>query len=126
MRPAPDETGRMGEIAIAFGLLAALGALAAALAVAPAALLVAGFWITVAGLAFGVPTGLYYHVALRRSLLAANALPARWWWSPTALHDAIPEADRFRVLAWCYAGAAGFLVTALGCALVAIAAWRGI
>ena len=116
----------MGEIAITLGLLAALGALAAALAVAPAALLVAGFWLTVAGLGFGVPTGVLYHVALRRSLLAADALPARWWWSPTTLHDAIPDADRAWVLGWCYAGAAGFLVTVLGCALVALAAWRGI
>lgn len=116
----------MAEGAIALGILVALGALAAAFAVAPAALLVAGFWIALAGLAFGVPTGFYYHVALHRSLAAIGALPARWWWSPTSLHDAIPDADRFWVLAWCYAGAAGFLVTVLGCALVALAAWRGI
>lgn len=116
----------MAEIAIALGLLAALGGLAAALAVEPATLLVWGFWTIAAGLAFGVPTGAIYHLALRRSLLAAARLPERWWWSPTALHDALPDADRTRVLAWCYAGAAGFLVTVLGCALVAMAAWRGI
>ena len=85
----------MAEIGIAVVLLAALGALAVALAVAPATLLVAGVWLVASGLAFGVPTGLLYHVALRRSLLAAGRLPARWWWSPTALHDAIPDADRF-------------------------------
>jgi hypothetical protein len=116
----------MGEIAIALGLLAALGALAAAFAVAPATLLIAGVWTTAAGLALGVPTGAIYHVALRRSLLAVARLPERWWWNPTALHDAIPRGDRLRVLTWCYAGAAGFLVTVIGCALVALAAWRGI
>lgn len=116
----------MGEIAIAVGLLLALGAVAVVLAVAPATLLVAGFWIAVAGLAFGVPTGAIYHVALRNSLAAIGRLPARWWIQPTALHDALPERDRVRVLAWCYAGALGFVVTVAGCALVAIAAWRGI
>ena len=116
----------MGEAVIAFGLLLALGALAALFAVAPATLLVAGFWIAVTGLAFGVPTGAVYHVALRNALIDAERLPARWWLQPTALHDAIPDADRRRVLAWCYAGAAGFLVTIAGCALVAIAAFRGI
>jgi len=116
----------MAETGVAMGLLAALGALAATFLIPPAALVVAGAWIVALGLAFGVPTGAAYHVALRRSLLAAACLPARWWWNPTALHDRIPAADRTRVLAWCYAGAAGFLVTVLGCALVAIAAWRGI
>jgi hypothetical protein len=116
----------MGEIAIALGILAAFGVLAALLAIAPATLLVGGFWIALAGLAFGVPTGLLYHVALRRSLLATGTLPDRWWWSPTALHDAIPDGDRRWVLGWCYAGALGFLVTVAGCALVAIAAFRGL
>lgn len=123
---APVETPAMAEIGVAIGILAAIGALAATLVVPPAALLVAGAWTIAIGLAFGVPTGAIYHLALRRSLLAASRLPARWWWNPTALHDAIPAADRTHVLAWCYAGAAGFLVTVLGCALVAIAAWRGI
>jgi len=122
----PVETTRMGEIAIAFGFLAAFGVLAAALAVEPAALLLAGFWTAAAGLAFGVPTGLLYHVALRRSLRAVDALPERWWWSPTSLHGGIPAADRRWVLGLCYAGALGFLVTVFGCALVALAAYRGI
>jgi hypothetical protein len=116
----------MGEFLIAVAILAALGLLAALFAIAPATLLICGFWIAVAGLAFGVPTGAIYHVALRNALLGANRLPARWWLQPTALHDAIPAAARTRVLAWCYAGALGFLVTIAGCALVAVAAFRGI
>jgi len=106
--------------------LLALGAAALLLAVAPATLLVAGFWLALAGLALGVPTGLLYHVELRRSLLARRRLPRRWWLRPTSLHGEIRDVDRLRVLGWCYAGAAGFLVTMAGCALVALAAVRGI
>lgn len=116
----------MIEALVALALLMALAALAAALAVAPATLLMAGFWLAVAGLAFGIPTGLVYHVALHRSLRAHGRLPARWWLRPTALHGRLPEADRARVLAWCGAGALGFAVSMAGCALVAVAAWRGI
>jgi hypothetical protein len=112
------------EAWIALGLLAALAGSAVALAVAPDALLVAGFWIAVAGLAFGVPTGLVYHLALHRSLRAAGRLPARWWLHPTALHGELPRGDRPRVLAWCAAGALGFVVSVVGCALVALGALR--
>lgn len=114
----------MLEAGIALALLVALGAGGAAFVAAPDALLVGGAWLSAAGLAFGLPTGLVYHLALREALLAAGALPARWWLRPTALHDAIPAASRRRVLAWCGAGAAGFLVTVLGCALLALAAFR--
>jgi len=112
------------EAWIAFGLLAALGGCAAALAVAPDALLIGGFWIAAAGLAFGVPTGFAYHLALRHSLRTAGRLPARWWLHPTALHGELPREDRARVLAWCAAGAAGFVVSVLGCALVALGTLR--
>jgi hypothetical protein len=116
----------MTEAIVAFGLFAALGVLAGLLAIAPTTLLIFGFWTAVAGLAFGVPTGAVYHVALRRALLGAQRLPARWWLHPTSLHDELPDSARTRVLAWCHAGALGFLVTIAGCGLVAIAAFRGI
>jgi hypothetical protein len=112
------------EAWIALGLLAALAGCAGALAVAPDVLLLAGFWIAAAGLAFGVPTGFVYHLALRRALRAAGRLPARWWLRPTALHGDLPPARRRHVLAWCGAGAAGFAFSLLGCALVAIGALR--
>jgi hypothetical protein len=116
----------MGELLIALGICAALGAVAALFAAAPASLLLAGFWTTLAGLALGIPTGLLYHLALYRSLVACARLPARWWVAPTSLHHLLPDADRARVLAWCVAGAAGFAISVLGCALVALALWRGI
>ena len=116
----------MVEIAIALGLLAALAGSAAALALAPDLVLIGGFWLVVGGLAFGVPTGLVYHLALRRALRAAGRLPRRWWLHPTALHGALPAAERARVLAWCGAGALGFAATVLGCALVAVGALRAL
>jgi hypothetical protein len=115
----------MTELWIVLGLCAALGGLAALWTLEPITLLYAGAWVTALGLAFGVPTGVWYHVALWRSLSARARLPERWWLDPIALHGDIPREDRFRVLAWCYAGAAGFLVTIVGCALVALGAWRG-
>lgn len=114
----------MLEAWIALGLVVALAGCGAALAMAPDTLLLGGAWVAAAGLAFGLPTGLVYHLALRRSLRAAGRLPRRWWLQPTALHDALPASARGRVLAWCGAGAAGFAVAMLGCALVALGAWR--
>lgn len=125
-RPRCAEAFLVLEAALFVACLIALGATAMLLAIAPATLLVAGFWLTLAGLAFGVPTGLLYHVELRRSLLARDRLPPRWWLRPTSLHGEIRETDRARVLGWCYAGAAGFLVSMAGCVLAALAAVRGI
>jgi hypothetical protein len=87
-------------------------------------LLLAGFWLVVAGLAFGVPTGLVYHWQLWRALRARDRLPRRWWLRPTSLHGELLPGERLRVLAWCYAGAAGFVVSALGCLAVALGAFR--
>lgn len=87
-------------------------------------LLVAGFWLVVAGLAFGVPTGVVYHWELWRALRARDRLPPRWWLRPTSLHGELLPRERLRVLSWCYAGAAGFGVTALGCLVVALGAFR--
>ncbi len=114
----------MVEAGIAVALLMLLGAAGIVLGLAPETLLVTGFWIAAGGLAFGVPTGLLYHLALRRALLRAGCLPDRWWWQPTALHDAIPIADRWWVLGWCGAGAVGFAVSVIGCVVVAIGAVR--
>src|SRR2546425_140304 len=49
-------------------------------------LLAVGALTTVAGLAFGVATGFWYHVALARALSAVKALTPRWWLRPVPLH----------------------------------------
>lgn len=82
-----------------------------------AALLVIGF-------ALGVPTGLWYHVALVRAVGAREVLPPRWWLRPTALHDRLRPDERPQVLRWFYAGGLGFAFTALGCVVLGGAALR--
>lgn len=73
-------------------------------------------WLAVAGgLLVGVPTGAVYHVRLARALARRDRLPPRWWLRPTTLHGALEASDRSRVLPWCRAGAAGFVVTVAGC-----------
>lgn len=84
-------------------------------------LLLAGVWTTVAGLALGLSTGLWYHVALLRRLSAARAVAPRWWLRPAAYHAVLDKAGRRRVLPWFYAGGAGFFLTIAGLALVALA-----
>jgi hypothetical protein len=83
-------------------------------------LLVVGAVVTAAGLAFGVATGFWYHVALARSLSPMNALTRRWWLRPVPLHERLDDVGRQRVLPWFYAGAAGFVVTLAGMALIAL------
>jgi len=113
------------EILVVLGVLAAMaGWVVATTSLAVESVLIAGAWLVFGGLAFGVPTGFLYHLLLRRSLRRTGPLPAHWWLQPTRLHDAIAESDRPLVLGFCYAGAAGFLVTLLGCLVVAIGTWR--
>ena len=83
-------------------------------------LLVVGAVTTAAGLAFGIATGFWYHVALARALSPIHALTPRWWLRPVPLHERLDAVGRQRVLPWFYAGAAGFVVTVAGMALIAL------
>ena len=91
-------------------------------------LLLVGAVVTAVGLAFGVATGFWYHVALARALSPMNALTPRWWLRPVPLHARLDAAGRERVLPWFYAGAVGFVVTVAGMALIALgiaaSVWR--
>jgi hypothetical protein len=115
----------MAEIGLVVAALLALsGGAWAWTSLAPEALLVAGVALVAAGLAFGLPTGLLYHVALRRSLAEAGRLPPRWWLDPIALHPLLPAEHSVRVLLWCRLGALGCAVAFLGCAVFALGALR--
>jgi hypothetical protein len=83
------------------------------------ALLAAGAWTTLAGLALGVPTGFWYHVALRRVLATAGPVPRRWWLRPTDHHGVLDAATRRGVMRWFYAGGLGFVFTVVGLVLSA-------
>ncbi len=113
----------MLEALLVLAFLAAIGGAALAWGVfATEAILLAGVWLVALGLAFGLPTGFWYHVELRRVLIAAGGPPARWWLHPTRLHAAIPPERRWRVMRWCYAGALGWLISFAGCCVFALGA----
>ena len=79
------------------------------------ALLYAGGVITLIGLATGVPTGLWYHVALYRTLRPRGPLPARWWLHPVPLHARLLREERRGVLRWFVIGGLGFGFVVIGC-----------
>jgi hypothetical protein len=89
-------------------------------------LFMAGVMTTAAGLVFGVATGFWYHVALARALAAVSALRPRWWLRPAAFHQRLDAASRPDVMRWFYAGAAGFVITVIGLALVALSVAVGL
>ncbi len=111
----------MLEALLVLGFVAAISGAALAWSLfAVETLWFAGLWLVAAGFALGLPTGFWYHVELRRVLLAGGALPARWWLHPTRLHGAIPRERWWRVMGWCYAGALGWLVSFAGCVVFAL------
>jgi hypothetical protein len=77
-------------------------------------LLISGFVGIGIGLLIGVPTGFYYHVLLRRSLLKDPPLPLKWWLHPTRFHDRIKSDERQRIFVYFYLGAAGFFLILIG------------
>jgi hypothetical protein len=115
----------VAELLIVLGLVLAV----VVLTTAPWSwLLVAGALTTGLGLAFGVATGLWYHIELARALAPARALTPRWWLRPVPLHERLDDGGRRRVLPWFYAGAVGFVITVAGLALIALSVassfWR--
>lgn len=82
-----------------------------------------GTGLVLAGLGFSLPCALRYHWLLWKHLSARGVLAPRWIWNPTAQHRLLLPAERGRVLPWFYAGAAGWGVTVLGCAIIGVAAW---
>jgi hypothetical protein len=121
LAPGSADEQRMLEVLAVFVGIGALAAAALAWALFGAeTILLAGLELVALGFALGIPTGFWYHVELRRALALAGPLPERWWLHPTRHHDAIPAARRSRVLPWCYAGALGWAISALGCAVFAL------
>jgi hypothetical protein len=111
------------ETLLALGVMALLGGSALVYTLLPwETTVTAGAWLIVIGLLEGVPTGFYYHVRLRQSLIQAGILPKRWWLHPTDHHGLLSPAERRRVLRWFALGGAGFVLAVLGCLLVALGA----
>jgi len=107
------------------GLLGALVGGAALLSYAPWDWLFGGgIVLSLLGLAVGVPTGLWYHVRLYRAVRARGPVPPRWWVRPDRLHAQLTEDERAGVMRPFYFGAAGFVLSVLGCLFIAYGAWR--
>ena len=115
--------GPVLELMIVFALVVATLLMAT---VPWSSVLMAGVVTTAAGLAFGVATGLWYHIALARRVSAVRVLAPRWWLRPASLHEHLDGAGQRRVMPWFYAGAAGFVVTMVGLAMVALGVAVGV
>jgi hypothetical protein len=74
------------------------------------------------GLLVGLPASALYHVRLRRALGPQPG--SLWWLHPTRHHTELSKGARQRVLRWFGVGVAGFALALIGCALVAIGAFR--
>lgn len=101
-------------IGVVGGLLV-LGTLAVSLSLE--ALVITGLGCMAAGFALGVPAGAYYHFVLYRCLQARGDVPDGFIWHPTRYHDALSPEELRRVLPWFKAGALGFGLIMLGCAI---------
>ena len=100
------------------GVLVLLGTLAATLTLQ--ALVITGLALMGGGLVVGVPACAWYHVALYRCLVARGEVPAGFVWHPTRYHAGLSVEERRRVLPWFTAGALGFGLIMLGCAIFAL------
>ncbi len=111
----------MLEVGVVLGLLALVVGAPVVLSLWPWEYVFGGGWALVAiGMALGVPTGFWYHVALYRRLRPHGPLPSGWWWHPTQLHGRLSEAERPGVLVWFLLGGIGFLIAIGGVLLVAV------
>jgi hypothetical protein len=73
-----------------------------------------GLLMLAAGLLEGVPTGFWYHVVLRRILIARGNLPPRWWLHPTRHHAHLTDDEHRRIRLWFVLGGIGYAVAVAG------------
>jgi hypothetical protein len=111
------------ETLFALGILVVLILVAVAMKAADTLMLVyGGVGLVVAGLLFSTPCAIVYHWLLYRALSPRGALDKRWLLNPTGQHKRLLDEERDRVMPWFYAGAAGWGVSVIGCAVLGIAA----
>jgi hypothetical protein len=111
----------MLELLLVIGGLVAVGMIGlVSLVMTPQVMIEFGLWVLGAGLLMGIPTGLWYHVVLYRTLARRTTLPLRWWRRPVELHPLLTPQEFRRILPWFLAGAVGFGLCVVG-GLAAIA-----
>jgi hypothetical protein len=105
----------MLEISLLLAALVGIGALGYLVTVlTPHLVHNIGLVMLVAGLAEGIPTGFWYHVALRRILVERGPLPARWWIHPTRHHERLTPEEHRRIRLWFVLGGIGYAVAVSG------------
>ena len=108
----------MAELFIALAPLLALFALALLALLVPFQVLAgAALALMAVGFVLGVPTGLYYHLLLRRELRARGPLPKGWYWRPQEHQRALDARAVRRLRPWFIAGGLGFLLIMTGFSL---------
>jgi len=85
-----------------------------AVAITPGLMVELGLWVLAAGLILGVPTGVWYHVALYRALTGAGNLKPGWWRRPVELHPLLTPRQFIDVRFWFVGGAVGFVLCCIG------------
>lgn len=105
----------MLELLLVVGGIVGIGLIGLiAVVITPQLMIALGFWMLAGGLLVGIPTGLWYHVALYRQLAPRMTLPPRWWRAPVELHQQLTPFEFSRVRPWFVAGAVGFLLCCVG------------
>ncbi len=105
----------MYELLLVLASMVGFGAIALiTVVITPQIMIELGFRLLAVGLLVGIPTGLWYHVALYRALVGRVTLPPRWWKAPVELHTQLTPFELRRVRPWFVAGAIGFLLCCVG------------
>jgi hypothetical protein len=105
----------MFELFLVVGVLLGVSLLGVlTVAITPRIMVELGLWVLAGGLFVGIPTGLWYHVALYRALAGRMRLPPRWWRTPVEAHPLLTPQEFRRVQPWFVAGAVGFFLCCLG------------
>jgi hypothetical protein len=105
----------MHEFLLVLAILMGFGVIGlVTVVITPQLMIDLGLWVLAGGLLIGIPTGLWYHVALYRALAGRIALRPGWWRRPVELHPLLTPQEFRRVRPWFVAGAVGFLLCCVG------------
>lgn len=105
----------MFELFLAFTIVAGLGVIGLiTVVITPRLMIELGLWVLAGGLFVGVPTGLWYHVALYRALAGRIIIRPGWWRRPVELHPLLTPQEFSVVKPWFVAGAVGFVLCCVG------------